>query len=124
MRRDGDPYLGRWGEALAARWLFGQGYTILDHHCWYREGELDLLALKGDLLAVVEVKLRTGDFTAGSEAVTARKQDRIRRAIGRYLMDHPELGNCIIRFDVCQIDAPAGTDTEGPTITYFENCFY
>lgn len=109
---------------MAARWLFQQGYAILDHHYCRREGELDLLARKGEVLAVVEVKLRTGDFASGCEAVSRRKQERIRAALGWYLSDHPALDGLYIRFDVCQIDAPQGTETEGPSVTYFENAFY
>lgn len=124
MRGDADRLLGAWGEAVAARWLFHQGYTILDHHRWYREGELDLLARKGEVLAVVEVKLRTGDFASGCEAVSRRKQARIRTALGRFLSEYPELDGLYIRFDVCQIDAPQGTETEAPSVTYFENAFY
>lgn len=123
MDRRADADLGRWGEALAARWLYKQGYEILGSRICFREGELDLLARKGELLAVVEVKLRTGDFAAGAEAVTRRKQERIRSALGRYLVEHPELADCYIRFDVCQIDAPQGLRTPRPSLQWFENAF-
>lgn len=115
--------LGRWGEALAARRLYSQGYEILDSRICFREGELDLLARRGEVLAVIEVKLRTGDFVPGAEAVTGRKRERIRKALGRYLEQHPDLADCYIRFDVCQIDAPQGTQTQSPTLQWFENAF-
>lgn len=124
MDRRADPDLGRWGEALAARWLYDRGYQILDSRVCFREGELDLVARKGDVLAVVEVKLRTGDFAPGAQAVTGRKQSRIRQALGRYLALHPELADCYIRFDVCQIDAPQGVLTREPVLSWFENAFY
>ena len=124
MTRDVDKRLGAWGEALAANWLYSHGYTVLDHHVCYREGELDLIAQTGEILAVVEVKLRTGDFASGSEAVTKRKQERIRKALGQYLSEHPALDDLYIRFDVCQITAPEGTETAEPEIEYIENAFY
>lgn len=124
MDKRADPELGRWGEALAARWLYDRGYQILDSRICFREGELDLVARKGDVLAVVEVKLRTGDFTPGAQAVTRRKQDRIRQATGRYLEQHSDLADCYIRFDVCQIDAPQGVLTPEPVLSWFENAFY
>lgn len=124
MDRRADPDLGRWGEALAARWLYDRGYQILDSRVCFREGELDLVARKGDVLAVVEVKLRTGDFAPGAQAVTGRKQSRIRQALGRYLELHPALADCYIRFDVCQIDAPQGVLTREPVLSWFENAFY
>lgn len=115
--------LGRWGEALAARRLYSQGYEILDSRICFREGELDLLARRGEVLAVIEVKLRTGDFVPGAEAVTGHKRERIRKALGRYLEQHPDLADCYIRLDVCQIDAPQGTQTQSPTLQWFENAF-
>ena len=124
MRRDVDKRLGAWGEALTANWLYIHGYAVLDHHVCYREGEIDLIAQEGETLAVVEVKLRTGDFAAGSEAVTKRKQERVRKALGRYLSEHPEFDQFYIRYDVCQITAPQGMETERPAVDYFENAFY
>lgn len=124
MKSRSDRLLGSWGEGLTARRLYEQGYTILDSNCCYREGELDVIARKGDILAVVEVKLRTGDFTTGAEAVTLRKRERIRKALGRYLAEHPELDLLTIRFDVCEIYAPQGTETERPKLEYYENAFY
>ncbi|MGM9536907.1 MAG: YraN family protein [Candidatus Onthomonas sp.] len=124
MDRRTDPDLGRWGEALAARWLYDRGYQILASRVCFREGELDLVARKGDVLAVVEVKLRTGNFAPGAQAVTLRKQGRIRQALGRYLELNPELADCYIRFDVCQIDAPQGVQTREPVLSWFENAFY
>lgn len=124
MKSRNDRLLGNWGEALTAQWLYERGYAILESSRCYREGELDLVARKGETLAVVEVKLRAGDYLTGSEAVTERKKERIRKALGRYLSDHPELDLLTIRFDVCQITAPNGTETETPELEYFENAFY
>ena len=124
MDRRADPDLGRWGEALAGRWLYDRGYQIRDSGVCFREGELDLVARKGDVLAVVEVKLRTGNFAPCAQAVTRRKQSRIRQALGRYLALHPELADCYIRFDVCQIDAPQGVLTREPVLSWLENAFY
>ena len=124
MSSSTDKRLGAWGEALTANWLYTHGYTVLAHHVCYREGELDLIAQTGETLAVVEVKLRTGDFMTGSEAVTSRKQERIRRALGRYLSEHPALDDLYIRFDVCQITAPKGIETPEPEVEYMENAFY
>ncbi|MCC8182954.1 MAG: YraN family protein [Clostridiales bacterium] len=124
MRNDVDRRLGAWGEAVVAQWLVQHGYEVLGHHLSYREGEIDLLARKSDILAVVEVKLRTGSFATGGEAVTLRKQERIRRAMGRYLSQHPEMDSYYIRFDVCQITAPQGMGTQRPAVEYLENAFY
>ena len=53
-----------------------------------------------------------------------RKQERVRKALGRYLSEHPEFDQFYIRYDVCQITAPQGMETERPAVDYFENAFY
>ncbi len=50
--------LGRWGEDLAAEFLEGKGYRIVDRNWKCRFGELDLVAEGGGFLCFVEVKLR------------------------------------------------------------------
>ena len=44
------------GEELAARWLRARGLRILGRNVAAPEGELDLLAIEGDDVVVVEVK--------------------------------------------------------------------
>jgi putative endonuclease len=50
---------GRRGEVVSALWLMAKGYRILGFRLKTPQGEIDLLARKGRVLAVVEVKLRT-----------------------------------------------------------------
>ena len=65
--------IGKHGEALAASYLMGLGYTILDlnwrHHHW----ELDIVAALGSTLHFVEVK--------SGNAFLMDKQKNIRTAI-------------------------------------------
>jgi hypothetical protein len=49
---------GRHGEALAARWLEDEGLRVVDVNWRCREGEIDVVALDGDEVVVVEVKTR------------------------------------------------------------------
>ena len=114
--------LGKWGEALVAEDLRKKGWIIQGAGYRCRMGEIDLIATKGKFIAFTEVKLRKDDShgTAG-EFVTTRKQERLRAAAQLYLMDHPtELQP---RFDVAEIYAPQGFDTQKPKITYIENAF-
>ena len=50
---------------MAALWLMAKGYRILGFRLKTPQGEIDLLAQKGPVLAVVEVKLR-GTIEAGA----------------------------------------------------------
>ena len=78
--------LGRYGEDAAARHLAAAGLTVRDRNWRCRQGELDIVALDGDTLAVCEVKTRTEHgFQAPSEAVDATKAARLALLAERWL---------------------------------------
>jgi len=70
--------LGALGERLAVQHLLAKGYQIRERNFRVREGEIDIVAERGDLLAFVEVRCRRGDRigTAG-ESLTPAKQRRL-----------------------------------------------
>ncbi|WP_427007146.1 YraN family protein [Pseudarthrobacter sp. H2] len=72
--------LGRRGEELAAGYLEARGMRILDRNWRCPEGEIDIVALDGDALVVVEVKTRKSlDYGHPFEAVGAEKLARLHR---------------------------------------------
>src|SRR2546429_9440159 len=83
--------LGQIGETLAASYLATRGWQIVDRNVRFREGEIDIVASRGGILAFVEVKTRrSAAFGSPAEAVTWRKQRRIRALATRYLSErHP-----------------------------------
>ena len=89
---------GRRAERLAAWWLRLRGYRILAQDFRSPVGEIDLVARRGGILAIVEVK-RRGRLDSAGEAVTPRQQRRIRRAAELYIQRHPELAGLQPRFD-------------------------
>ena len=114
--------LGKWGEALVAEDLRSKGWVIQAAGYRCRLGEIDLIATKGKYIAFTEVKLRKDDkYGTAAEAVTLKKQERLRAAAQLYLQEHPtELQP---RFDVAEVYAPQGFETKKPRITYIENAF-
>lgn len=81
--------IGDLGEKLAAGFLRKHGYKVLDRNYRCREGELDIVARKGDCLVFVEVRTRTGNaFGTPEESVTATKRQHIARAAMSYLQEH------------------------------------
>jgi putative endonuclease len=90
---------GRRGEVLSALWLMAKGYRILGFRLKTRAGEIDLLAQKGEVLAVVEVKLRTS-LEAALEAVTFQQRERLRRAAESLAARRPALAGAAIRLDL------------------------
>lgn len=114
--------LGRWGESRAAEYLEKQGFCIAAVNWKCRFGELDLVVENGVFLCFVEVKLRkNADYGSAAEFVDWRKQEKLRAAAEIYLLRHPT--QLQPRFDVIEIYAPQGSDTEKPEISHLENAF-
>lgn len=90
---------GRRGEVWAAVWLMAKGYRILGFRLKTPQAEIDLLAKRGDVLAVVEVKSRTSLETA-LETVTVDQRERLRRAGAAIAANRPALAGCGVRLDL------------------------
>lgn len=90
---------GRRGEVLAALWLLARGYRILGFRLKTPQAEIDILALRGRTLAVVEVK-RRGSLTEAMEAVSPDQRARLRRAGASLAARRPALAGASVRLDL------------------------
>ena len=90
---------GRYAEALCRLLLMAKGYRILATRLRTPMGEIDIVALRRDELAVVEVKGRR-DWETAAEAVTARQRARLVRAAHAFIAANPHLAGLPLRFDV------------------------
>jgi len=115
--------LGQQGEDEAVRFLKTQGYRILGRNLKFRQGELDIVAQKGDCIAFIEVKTRRTDESGQPfEAVKPAKMRRIVSMAETWLR-REKLGNeseFAFRFDIISIVWPEG---EPPKIQHLENAF-
>ncbi len=95
---------GRDGEAAAEAYLREHGFRILARNLHLRHAEIDLVAMEGRTLCVVEVRLRTTDrFGTPLESVDRRKQQRLARA-ARILLARGNLPRYAdVRFDVVSV---------------------
>ena len=85
--------LGRYGEALAVRYLREQGMEVLERNWRCRHGEVDVVARDGDCLVICEVKTRrSSGFGEPVEAVTFAKARRLRRLAAAYLASSAAAG--------------------------------
>ena len=113
---------GSWGEDRAARYLRLHGYRIVERNFRCRQGEIDIIARKGEIIAFVEVKQRkNADFGEAREFVTYATQRRLLAAAEQWLVKT----GCELqpRFDVIEVYAPDGTKTLFPKINHIENAF-
>lgn len=91
-------------EAAAATALTRDGWTVHARRLRTASGEVDLVAEKDGLLAIVEVKSRP-TLADAAYALTARQRARLIAAAEIVLADHPEWGANGVRFDVIVVDA-------------------
>ena len=99
--------VGRYGEDVAAAHVVERGWQVLDRNWRCREGELDLVALDGRELVVVEVKTRRSTlYGQPAEAVTAVKLARVRRLAAQWLTAH-DVRPASVRVDVIAVLLPS-----------------
>ena len=111
--------IGEKAEGLAQQYLQRLGYKIKEAKWHYGHLELDIVALDGDLLVIVEVKARTGiRYEHPSEAVTNSKIRRIVEAAEGYIQEKDWQGET--RFDVITVIF----FKEGHELEHFKDAFY
>jgi putative endonuclease len=108
-------------EQRAAEHLQARGLIVLARNLRCRAGELDLVGLDGEVLAVVEIRQRSRiDFGGAPGSVTQRKQRKIIRAVRFFLTQEPAWHGLRLRFDVLALE---GTAQGAPRITWLKDAF-
>ena len=78
--------LGIFGETLAEHFLSKKGYQILDRNYRFKKLEVDIIAMDGDKIVIVEVKTRqTAEIGEPWRAVTRSKQRQIIQVANQYI---------------------------------------
>jgi putative endonuclease len=95
--------IGSEAEDRAADYLLTKGYTVVARRVKMRSGEIDIVALDGEVLVLVEVKCRRTDFQTPEEAVDRRKATRFDKAAGEYVLA-AGTGDRVVRYDLIAID--------------------
>jgi putative endonuclease len=97
---------GQRGEHLAARYLLRRGWRIIARNWQGGGGEIDVVAIRGGVVAFVEVKTR-GDPEALEDPVTSAQRTRLIRAASAFLASHPGLDRGWARFGLIAVDTGA-----------------
>ena len=78
--------LGKLGEEMAVEFLEKTGYEILETNWVFQKAEVDIIARKDKIVAIVEVKTRRSvEFGTALEAVTPGKAARLRKLAAAWL---------------------------------------
>ncbi len=113
---------GRVGEDAVCRYLEQRGYIIVKRNYRKRCGELDIIARKDDILAVVEVKTRKfGTLCEGYEAVDKRKQIKIIKTTDLFQSEYED--EVYVRFDIADVSVTTEENPQVLGIEYFEGAF-
>ncbi len=106
--------LGTRGEDATAAWYLEQGYELLARNWRCPAGEADIVARRGAVLVVCEVKTRRGSrFGSGAEAVTRLKVARLRRTAASFLASECDRWRpSTVRFDVAEVVGKTVSVTE------------
>lgn len=102
LRRRRHERRGQRGEWLAAMALMLKGYRIVARRHKTKLGEIDLIARRGDLVIIVEVKVRPTLLQA-MEAIGGLSERRIAAAADLWLMRQPDHARLSIRFDMVAV---------------------
>ncbi len=112
--------LGDSGERYAERRLGDLGWILVERKWRVRGGELDLVALDGDVLVFVEVKTRRGARRgAAEEAIDDAKAERLLMLGEQYVAEHPEHLDRMWRVDLIAITI--GPSGEVQRVTHVRN---
>jgi putative endonuclease len=111
--------LGKKGEQLAVDYLQTQGYTIVKRNYRFEKAEVDIIAQKQDILAIIEVKTRsTIDFGNPQDFVKPKQIQRLVKAVNEYVTVNDL--DVEVRFDIIAI-VKTGKDFD---VEHIENAFY
>lgn len=115
--------LGKKGEELAVEYLEENGYEILDRNWTFQKAEIDIIAQKEAILAIIEVKTRSSlDFGLPQDFVKPKKIQLLIKAVNAYINDREKdfESDLNIRFDIIAIHK----NVETFAIEHLTDAFY
>ena len=111
--------LGKLGEGKAVEFLQEKGYEILETNWIFDKAEIDIIAQKGTVLAVVEVKTRSSiDYGLPQDFVKPKKIQLLLKAINEYVLSNDL--EVEVRFDIIAIHI----ENSNLVIEHIEEAFY
>ena len=111
-------------ESVVAEELIKAGFVIVSRNFKLGVDELDLIALEGDTLCIIEVKARNNvGLLEEIEVLIDDKKRQKMKALGSYFAkSHRGLGFKNLRFDFALVTIPRKAGEE-PLVRYYRNAF-
>jgi len=94
--------LGKLGEEMAVEFLEKEGYEIIETNWRFQKAEVDIIAKKENILAIIEVKTRSSlDFGLPQEFVKPKKIQLLVKAVNEYVIRNDL--EVEVRFDIIAV---------------------
>jgi putative endonuclease len=111
--------LGKKGEQLAVDFLIENNYEVIERNYRFEKAEVDIIAQKDNILAIVEVKTRsTSDFGNPQDFVKPKQIKNLVKAVHAYVTENDL--DLEVRFDIIALVKKG----KGFQIEHLENAFY
>jgi putative endonuclease len=111
--------LGKLGEELAVEFLQKAGYSILETNWTFQKAEIDIIAQKNTILAIVEVKTRSSiDFGLPQDFINPKKMQLLVKAANEYVVSNDL--DVEVRFDIIAIHK----ENKAFVIEHIEEAFF
>jgi putative endonuclease len=111
--------LGKKGEQLAVNYLQENNYKIVERNYRFDKAEVDIIAKKKDILAIIEVKTRSStEFGNPQDFVKPKQIQRLVKAVDEYVIVNDL--DLEIRFDIIAIVK----EKNNYTIEHLKDAFY
>ena len=111
--------LGKLGEEMAVEFLERAGYEILERNWVFQKAEIDIIAKKAGIVAIVEVKTRSSiEFGLPQEFVKPKKIQLLVKAVNEYITINDL--DVEVRFDIIAIHKTSNEFV----IEHLESAFY
>ena len=111
--------LGKKGEDLSVEYLQKNGYEILETNYVFQKAEIDIIAKKNNVLAVIEVKTRSSlDFGLPQDFVKPKKIQLLVKAVNEYVIANDL--DVEVRFDIIAVHR----DGKKFNIEHLEDAFF
>ena len=111
--------LGKEGEELAVNYFTDRGYDILHRNWRYLKYEIDIIAVKNNVLHIIEVKLLASKNGLPEESVTRTKIKNLMSAAEEFQYQNEQYKT--IQFDILAINQPV---SEPPAYFLIEDVYY
>jgi putative endonuclease len=110
---------GKEGEELAAAYLVKKGYLIICRNYRYMKAEIDIIAQKGNIIAIIEVKSRSSAYFENIAETVSKKKIMLLVSAADYYINTNKLDK-EVRFDIITILK----ENNKFLIEHFEDAFY